>query len=738
MAEAIPQLKASKKWTSRLAEKGVSLLLAVVFGSCFLLSVGYHFIELASGSPASMGTELLYALCVTVGFGSLWFWMKGYFQDRNASPSKILWSVMVSGFVLVAIAGFTSRFGTISAGDIELPLGFAPDTGVPLTSPSIVKMMVISIAQVLFAFILMHRLQLLVLVKRTKTSQRNWFIMLSLMAFASVLTVMKPAGSTQNEWQNIAFIVAVVFMLVNAFKLSWIVFLSFKEKMATIGLCFVLATLLLLGLGIGNSGVNILVPRSFEYLEFYFVPLASFVKQASIFGILYCVTAFLSLLFHLPTSGDYEQREGERATMYSLAHLVSQVFDAERLFVTVTSAPVEAGSADFSWLAMPDASSGNLRYRVVGTHNVTSEQIAEWVDSDMLVENMMGEGNPIVIQRASTDHRLSVLPSNGQIGSLLAVPLIARDEIIGALFAAKHVVNGFERDDIETISVFAAQAALAIDNSRLFEQQVEKERLSREMSIAREVQRRLLPQNVPVMSGVSIAASSVSAQEVGGDYYDFVRLADKKLGVIIGDVSGKGTSAAFYMAEMQGIFQSVSRLADSPANFLHHANVALAQSLDRNIFISAIYAILDLEKEEMILARAGHCPAAVIRLNGESRYIRTKGLGLGLDRSDLFRRSLTQEHISLQPGDVFVLYTDGVVESRSSNGEEYGYDRLLALLNDHRHDDADGIHAAVLRDLRSFMAGEEYDDDMTLVVLKWHGLPMESIITANQIVHESA
>ena len=78
------------------------------------------------------------------------------------------------------------------------------------------------------------------------------------------------------------------------------------------------------------------------------------------------------------------------------------------------------------------------------------------------------------------------------------------------------------------------------------------------------------------------------------------------------------------------------------------------------------------------------------------------------------------------------------MESRSSNGEEYGYDRLLALLNDHRHDDADGIHAAVLRDLRSFMAGEEYDDDMTLVVLKWHGLPMESIITANQIVHESA
>ncbi len=166
--------------------------------------------------------------------------------------------------------------------------------------------------------------------------------------------------------------------------------------------------------------------------------------------------------------------------------------------------------------------------------------------------------------------------------------------------------------------------------------------------------------------------------------------------------------------------------------------MALAQSLDRNIFISAIYAILDLEKENLVIARAGHCPAAVVRLNGESRYIRTKGLGLGLDRGELFQRSLSEETIALQPGDVFVLYTDGVVESRAESGEEYGYERLLKLLAEHRHDDADGIHAAVLRDLRGFMAGEEYDDDMTLVVLKWHGIPLDSFISQEQSLHETA
>lgn len=304
-------------------------------------------------------------------------------------------------------------------------------------------------------------------------------------------------------------------------------------------------------------------------------------------------------------------------------------------------------------------------------------------------------------------------------------------------FATKSVVNGFERDDIETISIFAAQASVAIDNARLFEQQVEKERLSRELSIAREVQRKLLPQQAPTLRGTSMAASSVPAQEVGGDYYDFVQLGDERYGVIIADVSGKGTSAAFYMAEMQGIFQSVSRLASSPSEFLHHANLALAQSLDRNVFISAIYGILDLKKETFTIARAGHCPAAAVRLGGESRLIRTPGLGLGLDRGDLFRKSLVEEHIDLAPGDVFVLYTDGVVESRDSSGEEYGYDRLLEIVDEYRHDDAEGIHAAILRDLRRFLSAEDYDDDMTLVVLKWHGLPLEILTGSEDVLKES-
>ncbi|MFT4604881.1 MAG: sigma-B regulation protein RsbU (phosphoserine phosphatase), partial [Rhodothermales bacterium] len=338
--------------------------------------------------------------------------------------------------------------------------------------------------------------------------------------------------------------------------------------------------------------------------------------------------------------------------------------------------------------------------------------------------------NPIILEEAMRDHRVRAKASRS-ISSMVIAPLVGRDRIIGALFACKELVRGFERDEIDTISILAAQSSLAIENAGLVEQQVERERLARELAIAREVQQRLLPQRVPEVRGLSLAASSVPAQEVGGDYYDFVDLGDERLGLIVADVSGKGTSAAFYMAEMQGIFHAVSRLAPSPADFLHHANVAISESLDKNVFVSVIYGVLDVRKQEFVLARAGHCPAAAVGIDGKARYLRSKGIGLGLAPAPLFRQSLAETTIHLQPGDVFVLYTDGVVESRSPSGDEYDYDRLLEVLSDIRHEDAAGIHDHLIKDLNAFVGDSgDYGDDMTLVVLKWHGphadVPLES------------
>src|SRR5690606_27654168 len=312
-----------------------------------------------------------------------------------------------------------------------------------------------------------------------------------------------------------------------------------------------------------------------------------------------------------------------------------------------------------------DAMSGTLRPQIVAVYNSSRSfylrsqssdrpRIEEEVDVAALYEEVESKKEPIIIDEAAADHRIKVRPG-GPLGSLLIAPLLSRHQMLGALFVAKDVTHGFEKDDIEAISVYAAQAALALEN----------ERLLLELVIARIDQCNILPKRLPRVRGLTIAASSISAHDVDGDYYDFLQLDEIRLAFIIGDVSGKGTSAAFYMAELQGIFRSVSGLVSSPADFLEQANLALASALERHVFVSVIYGIIDVEKEEVMLARGGHCPAAMINIEGQARFIRTQGLGLGLDRSGLFRRSLVEERINLQPGDVFVLYTDGVVESRN-------------------------------------------------------------------------
>lgn len=698
------------------------VLLGVLCAVAFIAGFFYHFSAWQTGVRPAIPYEIAYNLVTIAGYAFLWRLLSYYHEERQSTPAKTFWITLFFGLILMGAGRLALGIGGVP----DMPsftqggaqFGFALDTKTPLALATVVKMCLISLLEASFAFLLLLRLRDLVLFRRSKTSQRNWHLMLLFMAIAGVSAFLKEPGTEWSPLQVVAFIPAVSMMVINSFRLSWIVLLSFKEKVACIGLLLLL--LILLGSGIGVNDMSLL-PGAYTYLEYYSYPLNAFTQLAIIFGILYSTTAFLSLLFHLPTTGDFQQKAGELAAMHSLTSLVSQVFDLERLAHTITASPVETGSAHASWLALPDPQSGSLRPRIAATCRISQERIEQLADTQALYEDVYCKREPVLLNQAPADHRITAKPGDG-LGSLLVLPLITRDDVLGALFLTRDVTYGFEKDDVEAATVFAAQAALALDHARLFEEQLEKERLSREIDIAREVQRKLLPDSPPEVKGLSICASSVAAQEVGGDYYDFAQLDEDRLAFIIADVSGKGTSAAFYMAEMQGIFQSVSRLAPGPAEFLTHANDALIRALEKHVFISVIYGVLDSKNETLSIARAGHCPAAFINLDGEARFLRTRGLGLGLDRSRHFHRTIVEEHVCLQPGDVFVLYTDGVVESRNPAGDEYGYDRLMNALREHRHEDAADLHKALLADLTGFMEDKSYDDDMTLVVLKWHGI----------------
>jgi serine phosphatase RsbU (regulator of sigma subunit) len=727
--------KLSKKGLfSRLGTRTKHILLFVAFVVFYILGIGYHLTIFSTQTPPSFGVALVYNLVILACYGTLWLLLSSQFKQRQTPPIRIFWTTLLFGIGLIGVALGIAQIGRVPGFDATA--GFDYETDVPLTLATVAKMNLLSLLEATFFFIVLLRFRDLVLFKRTRSSQRNWYLMLGFILLAALTTFMKPPREDEISFlQAITFIPAVAFMVINSFRLSWIVHLSFKEKMAVIGLSSLLLALLATSLGVGGDSLR---PGVSLYLSYYSFPLSIFMMLSVIFGILYCITALLSLIFHLPTTSDFQRKTDEITAMHSLTHLVNQVFDPENLVSTITASPVEAGSADAAWLAIADPETGSLRPRIVATHNIAPALVAELIDTAAFYQEVLLSRQPLLLDQAPADHRIVARPGDG-LGSLLVMPLVTREEMLGALFVSREVSHSFEKDDIEAISVFAAQAALALDNARLFEEQVEKERLSRELAIAREVQSKLLPQHLPILEGVSISASSVPAQEVGGDYYDFTQLDDQRLAFIIADVSGKGTSAAFYMAEMQGVFHAVSHLAPDPLDFLTHANRALGQSLEKNVFISVIYGVLDLDKEELLLARAGHCPAATINLNGEARYLRSQGMGLGLDRGPLFRKTLAVERIRLQPGDVLVLYTDGVVESRSPQGEEYGYDRLLDALAEHRHEDADDLHDALLDDLNGFLGNHnQYDDDLTLVVIKWRGIELVTTPTGRNGEQENA
>jgi serine phosphatase RsbU (regulator of sigma subunit) len=252
----------------------------------------------------------------------------------------------------------------------------------------------------------------------------------------------------------------------------------------------------------------------------------------------------------------------------------------------------------------------------------------------------------------------------------------------------------------------------------------EKKRLEEELRIARAIQMSLLPRGKLAVPGLSISALCVPAREVGGDYYDFFPLGDDRLGVLIADVSGKGTSAAFYMAELKGLMLSLSRTCASPRELLVTANQIISEHLDSRSFITMTYAVIDLAGRLMSYARAGHTPLIYRRENGGEASVEVlcpDGLVLGLriDGGEMFERLLTDMTLPLERGDVLLLFTDGISEAMNDDSDLFGEARLAKLVEEHGHLPVDELRERILREIDAFVAGAPQHDDMTMILMKF-------------------
>jgi sigma-B regulation protein RsbU (phosphoserine phosphatase) len=285
-----------------------------------------------------------------------------------------------------------------------------------------------------------------------------------------------------------------------------------------------------------------------------------------------------------------------------------------------------------------------------------------------------------------------------------------------------HKIAIRSRDQLGELAASFNSMTASIEG--LLVEKAEKERLEEELRIARTIQMSLLPQGPFHMPGLSLSGHCEPAREVGGDYYDFFPLENDRLGVLIADVAGKGTSAALYMAELKGLMLSLSRQHVSPKQLLIEANRIISKHLDARSFITMTYAVVDLCSRTMTCARAGHCP--LIYVPGPYHGTRTpqvltpEGMVLGLqfDLGDTFDRLLEEVTLPLGRGDLFVLYTDGISEAMNPDGDCFGDQRLVDLAERYADLSSNDLQQRILNEVHAFAGDAAQHDDMTMVLVK--------------------
>ncbi len=301
-------------------------------------------------------------------------------------------------------------------------------------------------------------------------------------------------------------------------------------------------------------------------------------------------------------------------------------------------------------------------------------------------------------------------------------------EVLGILSTIKAgektLVKINEKGNEKILSIFAAEFKLKDREFTLvslqdIKNELERERLSNELEIARQVQIKLLPEEIPLINGYTFSAMCEPAREVGGDYYDFVKIGSDHIGIVIGDVAGKGLPAAIYMTLVKGIFQSYAENTMSPKELLIKINKLVYQIIEKGSFVTMFYGIIDIAYGKFTFARAGHeAPIYFNTMKPDIKSLRPLGMALGFDFGDIFESNIEEITLDLKKGDTILLFTDGYTEANNRLNEEYGIERMKEFIKENRSLETSKLIQQLNEDVKNFCQGTEQFDDMTSIVIR--------------------
>ncbi len=555
----------------------------------------------------------------------------------------------------------------------------------------------------------------LVLYKSKPTTLRNFrLLLIAILIFAvisswsGVETFRFGTPFTATPF-GLSYGAVLLLIFVNATRTAWISFLNRGQKWRT----FLLTPVVIF------CSTSVMYGIRDSFIVEYSVVWAALIASFSAFLFAYSLFSGILLLLHLPTARIYDEKMIAIRSLQELSQSISLFLERSELMQKVTQLAAQVIHSDFAWLEMYDARHDRFTLGAA-VHLSEEEKSGLPLDTgDGISRWVLRNHDSVVANDAGSDARTVALREwKKDIGAVLAVGVRSNDRFFGVLFSANTSMYSFDQFDRDMLQSFADQAAIAFQNAHLLAESLEKERLTQELRIAREAQQKLLPRTMPRIPGVDVAGFSIPAQEVGGDYFD-LKMSDDKLVVIIGDVSGKGTAAAFYMAEVKGIIDCLVDMHDSPAELLARANRVLYRGLEKNMFVTLLCAYIDPVERSVTFSRAGHSPMIWYPKGQAPRLMDSKGIALGLDSGRIFEQNTEEKCLRAGAGDFLVFYTDGLTEARNPQQQEFQEKKLLSILANRTFITAGELQEHIIAAVKEHMHIAPMHDDFTLVVVKF-------------------
>jgi len=433
-------------------------------------------------------------------------------------------------------------------------------------------------------------------------------------------------------------------------------------------------------------------------------------------GLLSLTSEFLGRLCR--QAQQLNDRVEELATLYTLTALFTGQTDMQQVLDTVVKTVVAVTKVKAAGLRLLDRQTNELTIEAVA--NLSKEYLSKGkilLADSILDTEAFRTGEVVYIADSRTDPRVMYPQEAAQEGIVSAIiaPLIYKDQKIGLLRLYTAEPKEFSHFEVALVKAIAAEAAAAIANAQLHAESLQAQATSRQLRLAAEVQRRMIPASPPKVAGLDLATVYLPSLELSGDFYDFIELPNDNLGLAICDVMGKGTPTGLLMASVRASLRAHAGDLYSLSEILSRVNRSLCNDSPTTAFATLFYGVINLPSMQLTYANGGHEPPLLIRRN-QVRPLVSGGMALGVDRHSRYEHALA----GLQGGDVLILATDGLVEAMNFQDEQFGRERVVAGALDAigRGENADGIAKHILWQMRRFAGLRDRDDDVTMVVLR--------------------